>query len=57
MGTADDIAGILPTVIVAGIATKMTKDLFSNGSERLVRKSKRAKGRRSSPLSKKYNPW
>ena len=54
MSTTDQIVGVLPTVIVAGVATKMTQSMFSNSVAIPRKKKKKA---RKGYLSTQYRPW
>ena len=52
MSVSDRLTGLLPTVIVAGVATKMTQSLFGKSSNANAKK----KARKGYP-STQYRPW
>jgi hypothetical protein len=49
--TAEQITGLLPTVVAGGVAIKFTQSLFGKPSS-----SKKSKARKGYP-STKYRPW
>ena len=55
MSATDQIVGILPTVVVAGVATKMTQSMFSNPAA-VSRSKKKNKARKGYP-STWNRPW
>ena len=52
MSTVDSLTGLFPTIVVAGVATKMTQSMFSNPTA-IPKKNKARKGY----LSTQYRPW
>ena len=48
MGAVEDIAGVIPVVVVGGVVTKMSDAAFKNAKSHYVRKPRRKarKGKR-----------
>ena len=46
MSAVDDIAGVIPIVVIGGVATKMTQSMFSKSPSPYATKRKRRKTRK-----------
>jgi hypothetical protein len=52
-----DWSGLLGTVVVGGVAVKMTQSLFGNGGDNNNKQSKKKSKTRVGYPSTQYRPW